>query len=118
MARYSNIFAGGIASCNINGRNISIVNGEVYVDGVHYVPESESGGEHKPFTPGEMTDHKFNVSSDFDAIVSKGFVDVVFTQSDKDDDFEVRGHLPENLIPKMTIEVSGGTLYIGKGAFD
>lgn len=112
MARYSNIFAGGMASCNINGRNISIVNGEVYVDGVHYVPESEAGGEHKPFTPGKMTDHKFNVSSDFDAIVSKGFVDVVFTQSDEDDDFEVIGHLPENLIPKMTIEVSGGTLYI------
>lgn len=112
MARYSNIFAGGMASCNINGRNISIVNGEVYVDGVHYVPESEAGGEHKPFTPGKMTDHKFNVSSDFDAIVSKGFVDVVFAQSDEDDDFEVRGHLPENLIPKMTIEVSGGTLYI------
>lgn len=112
MARYSNIFAGGITSCNINGRNISIVNGEVYVDGVHYVPESEFGGEHKPFTPGEMTDYKFNVSSDFDAIVSKGFVDVVFTQSDKDDDFEVRGHLPENIIPKMTIEVSAGTLYI------
>lgn len=112
MARYSNIFAGGMASCNINGRNISIVNGEVYVDGVHYVPESEAGGEHKPFTPGKMTDHKFNVSSDFNAIVSKGFVDVVFTQSDEDDDFEVRGHLPENLIPKMTIEVSGGTLYI------
>lgn len=112
MARYSNIFAGGMASCNINGRNISIVNGEVYVDGVHYVPEPEAGGEHKPFTPGKMTDHKFNVSSDFDAIVSKGFVDVVFTQSDEDDDFEVRGHLPENLLPKMTIEVSGGTLYI------
>lgn len=112
MARYSNIFAGGMASCNINGRNISIVNGEVYVDGVHYVPESEAGGEHKPFTPGKMTDHKFDVPSDFDTIVSKGFVDVVFTQSDKEDDFEVRGRLPENLIPKMTIEVSGGTLYI------
>lgn len=112
MARYSNIFAGGMASCNINGRNISIVNGEVYVDGVHYVPESEAGGEHKPFTPGKMTDHKFDVSSEFDTIVSKGFVDVVFTQSDEEADFEVRGHLPENLIPKMTIEVSGGTLYI------
>lgn len=112
MARYSNIFAGGMASCNINGRNISIVNGEVYVDGVHYVPESEAGCEHKPFTPGKMTDHKFDVSSDFDTIVSKGFVDVVFTQSDKDGDFEVRGRLPENLIPKMILEVSGGTLYI------
>lgn len=112
MARYSNIFAGGMASCNINGRNISVINGEVYVDGVHYVPEYETGGEQKPFTPGIMTDHKFDISSDFDAIVSKGFVDVVFTQSDKEDDFEVRGHLPENLIPKMTLEVSGGTLYI------
>lgn len=67
MARYSNnsnIFAGGMASCNINGRNISIVNGEVYVDRVHYVPESAAGGEHKPFTPGKMTDHKFDVASD------------------------------------------------------
>lgn len=112
MARYSNIFAGGIASCNINGRNISIINGEVYVDGVHYVPESEASGEQKPFTPGKMTDHKFDISSDFDTIVSKGFVDVVFTQSDKEADFEVRGRLPENLIPKMVLEVSGGTLYI------
>ncbi len=59
-----------------------------------------------------MTDHKFDVSSDFDSIISKGFVDVVFTQSDKEDDFEVRGRLPENLIKKMNIEVSGGTLYI------
>lgn len=114
MARYSNIFAGGMASCNLNGRNISIINGEVYVDGIHYVPESEAGtGEdYKPFTPGKMTDHKFDVSSDFDSIISKGFVDVVFTQSDKEDDFEVRGRLPENLIKKMNIEVSGGTLYI------
>ncbi len=38
MARYPNIFAGGMASCNLNGRNISIINGEVYVDGIHYVP--------------------------------------------------------------------------------
>ncbi|WP_301194840.1 GIN domain-containing protein, partial [Duncaniella muris] len=60
----------------------------------------------------KMTDHKFDVSSDFDSIISKGFVDVVFTQSDKEDDFEVRGRLPENLIKKMNIEVSGGTLYI------
>ncbi len=53
MARYSNIFAGGMASCNLNGRNISIINGEVYVDGIHYVPESEAGtGEdYKPFHP-------------------------------------------------------------------
>lgn len=86
----------------------------MYVDGIHYVPESEAGtGEdYKPFTPGKMTDHKFDVSSDFDSIISKGFVDVVFTQSDKEDDFEVRGRLPENLIKKMNIEVSGGTLYI------
>lgn len=112
MARYSNIFAGGMASCNINGRNISIVNGEVYVDGVHYVPESEAGCEHNPFTPGKMTDHKFDVSSEFDTIVSKGFVDVVFTQSDEEADFEVRGRLPENLISKIILEVSGGTLYI------
>lgn len=114
MARYSNIFAGGMASCNLNGRNISIINGEVYVDGIHYVPESGAGtGEdYKPFTPGNMTDHKFDVSSDFDSIMSKGFVDVVFTQSDRDEDFEVKGRLPENLIKKMNIEVSGGTLYI------
>ena len=103
-----------MASCNLNGRNISIINGEVYVDGIHYVPESEAGtGEdYKPFTPGNMTVHKFDVSSDFDSIMSKGFVDVVFTQSDKDEDFVVRGQLPENLIKKLNIEVSDGTLYI------
>lgn len=112
MARYSNIFSGGMASCNINGRNISIIDGEVYVDGVHYIPESEVSGEHKPFSPGKMTEHKFDVSSDFDTIVSKGFVDVVFNQSDKVGDFEVRGRLPENLIPKIILEVSEGTLYI------
>ena len=112
MARYSNIFAGGMASCNINGRNISVINGEVYVDGIHYVPESEAGGEYKPFTPGKMTDHKFEVSSDFDSIVTKGFFDVIFIQSDKD--FEVKGRLPENLIEKMDIEVSDSTLYISR----
>lgn len=101
-----------MASCNINGRNISIIDGEIYVDGVHYVPESEVGGEYKPFTSGKITDHKFEVSSDFDTIVSKGFVDVVFAQSNTENDFEVRGRLPENLIPKMALEVSGGTLYI------
>lgn len=81
-----------MASCNLNGRNISIINGEVYVDGIYYVPESEvgTGEDYKPFTHGKMTDHKFHVPSDFDSIISKGFVDVVFTQSDKDEDFEVR----------------------------
>jgi len=34
MARYSNIFVGGTAYCNINGRNIAVINGEVYVDGL------------------------------------------------------------------------------------
>lgn len=110
MARYSNIYAGGMASCNINGRNISVINGEIYVDGIHYVPESEAGGEYKPFTPGKTIDHKFEVSSDFDSIVAKGFFDVIFIQSDKD--FEVKGRLPENLIEKMEIGVSDRTLYI------
>ena len=56
--------------------------------------EAGTGEDYKPFTPGKMTDHKFDVSSDFDSIISKGFVDVVFTQSDKDEDFDVRGRLP------------------------
>lgn len=122
MARYSNIFAGGMATCNINGRNISIINGEIFVDGVHYVPESEAGEskDYKPFTPGKMIDHKFDVSSDFDTIISKGFVDVVFKQSENDGDFEVRGRLPENIVKKMNLEVSGGTLYISMkpGAYE
>lgn len=122
MARYSNIFAGGMATCNINGRNISIINGEIYVDGVHYVPESETGEaeDYKPFTPGKMIDHNFDASSDFDTIISKGFVNVVFTQSENDEDFEVRGRLPENIVKKMNIEVSGGTIYISMkpGAYE
>lgn len=122
MARYSNIFAGGMATCNINGRNISIINGEIFVDGVHYVPESEAGEaeDYKPFTPSKMIDHKFDVSSDFDTIISKGFVDVVFKQSENDGDFEVRGRLPENIVKKMNLEVSGRTLYISMkpGAYE
>ena len=96
MARYSNIFAGGMATCNINGRNISIINGEIYVDGVHYVPESETGEaeDYKPFTPGKMIDHKFDASSDFDTIISKGFVNVVFTQSENDQGWRMRFNFP------------------------
>lgn len=111
-----------MSTCNINGRNISIINGEIYVDGVHYVPESEAGEaeDYKPFTPGKMIDYKFDVSSDFNSIISKGFVDVVFTQSKNDGDFEVRGRLPENIVKKMNIEVSGGTLSISMkpGAYE
>lgn len=114
MARYSNIaFGGGMASCNINGRNISVINGDIYVDGVHYVPaSSEEAGKDKPFTPGKMVEHKFDVPSDFTAIASKGFMDVIFRQSDKDEDFEVRGRIPENLIDRMDVRVDGDTLYI------
>ena len=60
MARYSNIFAGGMASCNINGRNIStlcismkpgtyenlVVNGEsptVYITNKNLKDVSASG---------------------------------------------------------------------------
>lgn len=102
MARYSNIFAGGMATCNINGRNISIINGEIYVDGVHYVPESETGEaeDYKPFTPGKMIDHKFDVSSDFDTIISKGFVNVVFTQSENDEDLRSEEDCPRTLSRK------------------
>lgn len=114
MARYSHIFSGGMASCNINGRNISVVGDQIYVDGILYVPanESDSSASGMPFTPGKYVKHMFEVSSDFSSIVSKGFVDVVFRQSEKDDDFEVRGWLPENFIDKMIITVESGTLFI------
>lgn len=114
MARYSQIFSEGIASCNINGRNISVVGDQIYVDGILYVPanESDSTDFGKPFTPGKYVRHLFDMPSDFSSIVSKGFVNVVFRQSKKDDDFEVRGWLPENLIDKMIITVESGTLFI------
>lgn len=101
-----------MASCNINGRNISVINGEIYVDGIHYVPESESDGSHKPFTPGKTVEHKFDVTSNFNSIVAKGFMDVVFSQSDKEEDFEVKGLIPENLIERLNIYVEGDTLFI------
>lgn len=114
MARYSNIFGGGMASCSINGRQISIVGNQVYVDGVLYVPADQAGnpGTGGPITPGEMVKHRFDVSSNFTSIISKGFMDVVFNQSVKESDFKVEGHLPENLIEKMEIYVEGGTLVI------
>lgn len=114
MARYSNIFGGGMASCSINGRQISIVGNQVYVDGVLYVPADQAGnpGTGGPITPGKMVKHRFDVSSNFTSIISKGFMDVVFNQSVKESDFKVEGHLPENLIEKMEIYVEGGTLVI------
>lgn len=112
MARYSNIFGGSMASCNINGRNISVINGEIYVDGIHYVPESESDGSHNPITPGITVEHKFDVPPNFNSIVAKGFMDVMFTQSDKDDDFEVKGMIPENMIERMNLYVERNTLFI------
>lgn len=116
MARYSNfsMYGGGMSSCNINGRNISVINGDVYVDGVLYVPADSQGDlASGPFKPGKMVDHTFDVSSKFSSIETKGFIDVVFKQSDNAEDFGVRGHLPENLIERLDIHVSGDTLYIG-----
>ena len=111
---FSSIAIGGMACCNINGRSISIVNGEVYVDGVHYVPEGTAGSEgYKPFTPGKMVEHKFEVSPDFNAIRANGFLDVVFNPSENDEDFEVKGVIPENLIDMMDVRVEYDTLYIG-----
>lgn len=66
----------------------------------------------KPFTPGKMVEHKFDVSPEFTAISTNTCVDVVFTQSGKDSDFEVRGKLPENLIDRMEVKVKGNILYI------
>lgn len=113
MARYSNIMIGGMSSCYMNSRQISVIDGEVYVDGVHYVP---ADGEHvtkdDPFTPGKMVEHTFEVSNDYDSIMSKGFFDVVFKQVDKDEACGVTGRLPENLIKKMEVRVEAGTLVI------
>lgn len=113
MARYSNVMFGGMSSCYMNGRQISIIDGEVYVDGVHYVPaDGEKATTEAPFTPGKMVKHTFEVSNDYDSVMSKGFFDVVFKQVEKDEDCSVIGHLPENLIPKMDVRVVSGTLMI------
>lgn len=113
MARYSNFIMGGIASCSINGRQISVIDGEVYVDGVHYVPaEGEDTNANKAFAPGKMVEHKFEVSNEYDTIISKGFFDVIFKQVSKDEDCGVTGNLPENLIKKMDVRVDNGTLII------
>lgn len=107
--------------CSINGRQISVIDGEVYVDGVHYVPEGEANSSNSgPFKPGKMVDHIFDVSSDFSTIVSRGFMDVVFRQSDKAEDFQVKGHLPENLIEKLNVYVEDDTLFISikSGVYD
>lgn len=101
-----------MSSCNINGRNISVINDEVYVDGVLYVPADSQNNPSGPFTSGKMVNHIFEVSSDFTSIETKGFIDVIFHQSDNDD-FEVKGYLPKNLIDRLDIHVSGETLYIG-----
>lgn len=54
MARYSNVMIGGMSSCYMNGRQISVIDGEVYVDGVHYVPaDGENASVDSPFTPGK-----------------------------------------------------------------
>ena len=113
MARYSNVMIGGMSSCYMNGRQISVIDGEVYVDGVHYVPaDGENASVDSPFTPGKMVEHTFEVSNDYDSIMSRGFMDVVFKQVDKDEDCGVTGHLPENLIQKMEVRVEAGTLII------
>lgn len=97
----------------MNGRQISVIDGEVYVDGVHYVPaDGEDATTDSPFTPGKMVEHIFNVSNDYDSIISKGFMDVVFKQVDKDEDCGVIGNIPENLIKKMEVSVESGTLII------
>lgn len=108
----------GIADINGNGKsgvvdrvgNIEIIDGEVYIDGINSVTESGDGSGHNKSKPVKMTDCEFEVSSEFDSIVTVGFVNVVFTQSDKD--CEVRGRLPEKLIGRMNVEVSDRTLHI------
>ncbi len=50
-----------------------------------------------------MTDTSSMFSSDFDSIISKGFVDVVFTQSDKDEDLMSEEDCPRTFIKKMNI---------------
>lgn len=117
MARYSNFIGSNIATCNINGRSISVINDEVYVDGVLYVPASEVG-DRKPLSPGKTVEHVFDVPSSFTSIFAKGFIDVVFQQTEAD--FEVRGLIPENLIEKMDIHVEDDTLFISMkpGTYD
>lgn len=113
MARYSNVMFGGMSSVYINGRQISVIDGEVYVDGIHYVPaEGEDANTNGSFTPGKMVEHTFDVSNEYDSIIAKGFFDVVFKQVTKDEDCKVTGNLPENLIEKMEVRVDHDTLVL------
>lgn len=68
MARFSNfnMYGGSMSSCNINGRNITVMGDDVYVDGILYVPANGQGDiASGPFKPGKMVDHTFDVSSKF-----------------------------------------------------
>lgn len=124
MARYLNIDSivntGGSASCYMNGRLISVIDDEVYVDGVLYVPASNRDKKAKRPPVKEFVDHKFDVSSSFSAIYSKGFFDVVFTQSDNPSDFDVHGNFPKELIDKIEISVLLDTLCVTvkSGSYD
>lgn len=104
------VFSASAVSCKADGRNVTVINDDIYIGCVD--SDSDRCPDRKAVDPGKMVDHNFKVSSDFKTIETKGFVNVVFTQSDNASDFEVRGRLPEKVLEKMIVEVSNGKLRI------
>lgn len=55
---------------------------------------------------------RYNVSSDFNAIVVDDMIDVEFTQSDCTDEFEIYGVMDKKWRDLVTVEVKGNTLHL------
>lgn len=61
---------------------------------------------------GKTIEKTFKVSPSFSSINSKGFINVVFNQSDNAEDFSIHGLIPEKLIDLIDVRVENNTLYI------
>ena len=85
--------------------------GDVYIDGVRYVPADSKEAKKASSNSGKMVSHTFSVSSNFSSIASSAPVNIVFTQAVVSKP-TVKGDLPKKLLDVIDITVSKGVLNI------
>lgn len=117
MSRLTDIIIGGVSSCilalcmvscSINIGHTSGNDGEVYVNGVRYVPAEEA----TTYVPGRMVEHTFDIPGAYESVVVKGALNVVFSQAGAGDGCGISGRVPENLIDRFDVRVEDGSLVL------
>jgi hypothetical protein len=109
------MYISGSACCNINGMNIVVTNGQVYINGQLYVPASSQQQHNVDLEPRtfstKVVERKVDVK-EFSKISCRGAIEVYYTINKRVSKPSIKVYAPESLMDNVLVNFIGDELSI------